>query len=212
MRGATASVGDEQRLIAEAGKRNGFSWRSPGGPVFQTPLLLIFLLAILAPGDILDRYAAGRHFAQAVRSRLLEISPLLDIGRFADSTAYPQVALLVCALHWAWLPFSVLISAGIFEYARAREKYVVWRHIRGDDGRIKWKDLGICLAGAGFSVPTVIILTMVPGDWSLAAGLTTESRLGLGLMMWAGFSVCGVMLGLFYPVLRMFVDINLRGK
>lgn len=199
-------------IIEAARRRGGLSWRSPGGPLYQGPLLAIFLIAVLSPLDVLQRSELARVVVRNVQGTLTAISEHADLSRFAASTSFPEVALLTCALFWAWLPICILTSAGIFEYVRTADSYISWRFIRRDDGRVKLKDLGAAAAGIGMFLPGAIALTMLPGDWSVFPGLMTESRIGLAAMLWAGFWLLGISLGMVYPLLRTFIDINLRGK
>lgn len=202
----------EARILDASKQRSSFSWRSPFGPVYQLPQLTIFLIAMLAPEDVFQRYPLAARFASSVRGALLGIFDLADIKRFADSTDYPQVAWLVSSLHWVWLPIAFVISVLIFEYVHAQEEYVVWRFGRGDDGRVGWKDLKIVLSGLLLFPAALVILSMVAGDWSMVPGLTTNNRLGMGLLFWIGFWIAGVMLNATYILARAFFDINLRGK
>lgn len=191
---------------------SGFSWRSPFGPIHQLPLLAIFIVSLFAPEDIFQRYPSTARFASSVRDVLLKIFDLADINRFAESTDYPQVALLVCALHWTWLPIAILISTCIFEYVRAREGYAVWRASRGGDGRVVWLDLKIAVGGLLIFPVVLMVLSMVGGDWSMTPGLTTKNRLGMGLIFWVGFWIAGLMINATYILARAFIDINLKGK
>lgn len=202
----------EASILDASKQRSSFSWRSPFGPVYQLPQLTIFLIAVLAPEDVFQRYPLASRFASTVRSSLLGIFNLADIKRFAESTDYPQVAWLVASLHWVWLPIAFVISVLIFEYVHAQEEYVVWRFSRGDDGRVGWKDLKIVLCGLLLFPAALVILSMVAGGWSMVPGLTTNSRLGMGLLFWIGFWIAGVMLNATYILVRAFFDINLRGK
>lgn len=202
----------EHQILEAAKRRNGFSWRSPGGPVYQLPLLAIFCVAVFAPEDVFHRYPLAGQFADMVRRALLGALSIADIRRFADSTDYPQVALLVCALHWAWLPVAAFVQVGIFEFVRMREGYVVWRHSRNGEGRIGWADWKLLLLSAATIPVLLAVATMVPGDWSMAPGLTTRSRLGLGVLLWIIFWLAGMALASSYAFVRIFIDINLRGK
>ena len=201
----------EKQILEEAKLRSNFSWRSLFGPIHQIPLLAIFLIAIFAPKDVLQSYPLAAWLASSVRYALLNIIYLADIKRFADSTDYPQVALLVCALHWAWLPVSVLINVLIFEYVRYREGYVFWRFSRGGDGSIQWKDLKAAIGSLLFPLG-MLVLTMMPGDWSMTPDITTGSRFGMGLLFWIGFWFSMGAFSLIYDLIRIFFDINLRGK
>lgn len=201
-----------QKKVLDASKgRSVFSWRGPFGPVHQLPLLSIFLVSILTPEDVLQHHPAAARFSSFVRETLLRIFDFADIKHFADSTDYPEVALLVCALHWAWIFIAAFMSALIFEYVRVREGYVIWRARRGGDGRVVWQDLKVVIAGLLLFPSALMVLTMVGGDWSMAPGLTTNNRLGMGLMFWAGFWSAGLMLNATYIFIRAFIDINLRG-
>ena len=182
------SIDKQHRDVIGAPNLNSISsWRSPFGPIYQIPLFIIFLIALCAPDDVLQRYPFTAWFALAVRGILLSIFSLADIKNFADSTDYPQIALLVCALHWVWLAFALVITALISDYVRAREGYVFWRFSRECDGRVGWKDLKIVFVGLLLFPTVLFVATMVPGDWSMIRGLTTKNRLGMGLLFWSCF-------------------------
>jgi hypothetical protein len=204
---------EQELLLIEASQiRSNFSWRSPFGPLYQLPLLAIFLVGIFAPEDVLSRYPLAAWFAGLVRSTLLQVSDYADINNFATSTDYPQIALLICALHWVWLAVSVFLSAVIFEYVRAREGYVVWRFGRNGKGSVGWADLKMLIGGLVLFPSALIVLTMIPGDWSMTSGLITTNRVGMALLFWIGFWISAVVIGTIYPTLRAFIDINLKGR
>ncbi|MBG9390403.1 hypothetical protein I5803_20400 [Caenimonas sp. DR4.4] len=202
----------DMHLIARARSRGGLSWRSPGGPIYQCPLLLIFIVAIAAPEDVVRRNQMVGRFTASIREVLMSLFAGADIGRFSESTKFSEVALLVCALHWTWLIISIFATAIIFEVVRAKEGYVVWKYLRGGGGRLGWRDLWLVLGSVMVCPAALLALTASPGDWSLVKGLATDSRLGFGLLLWAAFWVSGIALGFVYPSARAFIDINLKEK
>lgn len=188
------------------------SWRSMLGPLLTIPKLLIVLTALFSPLDVLDRYPSLAAIAGQTRNFLLDINMFADIARYADSTAYPQVALLVCALCWLWLPFSVALLVVLSEIWIAQTNWSIWKKTLPFSGMKLLRHatntmivvviLAVCAASA----------TMIPGDWSLADGITTNNRLGLGLITSGIFFFLAQSISGLYLAFRASIDLHIRGK
>lgn len=188
-----------------------FSWRSPLGPLHQPPLLAITFLCFFGPSDIFSRHPFALDVANSVRNALMLMHPSADIAIFANSTDFPEIALLATALYWLWLPYSVIIYMITFEYVQRVYGYAVWKRLRGHDGRIQTKDISNTVLGNLFFLTGLYILTMMPGGWSLIDpdGMT---RASMGVVFWAAFFSASIPLTNLYTYTRTFIDINLRGK
>lgn len=187
-------------------------WRSQLGPLVTIPQILIIAAAIGSPLNILDRSPSLAATVSLARRFLLDVNELADIARYADSTAYPQVALLVCALNWLWLPFSVVLLFLITEVGIARTNWNIWKRTQPTGGMYLLKFAGKMLAGTGVFTLAAIFATMTPGDWSLTNGITTNSRYGLGLLTSGVFFFLAQFVNGIYMALRAFIDLQIRGK
>lgn len=192
-------------------KISPWSLMSPFGPINSAPMLAIFLLGVFAPHDILDSNDFLAAFVENVRQILLSVAHWADIASFAYSTSYPQVALLVSALHWAFLPLHILLFILLNELYLYRFGWHRWRSTRPGRLKVDAQDLkALCcvpMFGAGLGV-----LTMMPGDWSLADGLTTGSQVGMSTMFFIGFWISAVASAASFNIFRAFIRFNILGK
>lgn len=189
-----------------------WSWRSPVGPLTTIPILVVFLTGLLVSQTILDESHIASITVRFVRGILLKISSMADIDRFASSTEYKQVALLTTCLHWALLPIQSFAMMALTELGIARGNWRMWKATRGGNGRVGLADLKVLLVGLPLLFGSLVVATMVPGDWSLIQGLTTRNRVGMSVLFLTIFWVTALAINGAYAIARAFVDFNLRGK
>ncbi|MFY7856561.1 MAG: hypothetical protein ACOVQT_10515, partial [Rubrivivax sp.] len=174
-------------------------------------MLTITMIGLLTPPDVLDSSPSAATFAAKVRDTLLSVGEWADIAAFANSTDYPQVALLVCALHWAFLPIHISTSIFLNEIYLYRFGWHRWRATRESKLAVTKADLKLLLV-----VPVLIaglgVCTMMPGDPSRYEGLTTESRVGMSFMFFAAFWCAAVSIVASFNILHAYVRFNILKK
>jgi len=162
------------------------------------PLTLYAAVVLESPPDILDRFQALKRFSEAVREHLLEVSPAFDIHQHALSTAFPQVAMLASSL-------GVLLVA----YIAAAFALRTLLHFRYIQHLLRSPVQGIANRVGGLVVLPLVGLFLVwavyclPGDWSRAQGLTTQSRNGYALVSLCAVAAAGVGVGMWLAQVRL---------
>jgi hypothetical protein len=136
-------------------------------------------VVLFAPTDVLTQSPLAKAFAQGTRNFLVGISPLIDIARHANSTRYPELALLTNALIWVLFYWTALITCILsfvnYEFSRARREATV------TTPTIK-RASGIAVFSLIFFVISPAAFTSLAGDPSFAKGITTQSRIGYALL------------------------------
>jgi hypothetical protein len=160
------------------------------------------------PEDILDTNPLAESFAIAVRGLFLSIGEFADLDRFAASTQYPQPALLLAALHWSYLPLHIITAIVLGEIRLRKYGWAFWQESRGGNGSVGIAELKIALS-APLWIAGLMVLTMLPGDWSLFGdGLTTNSRLGMSTMFLIGFWITAMIFLALYAFGRAYLKFN----
>ena len=185
-----------------------FSMRGVLSPLVLVPILLTVLITLFAPEDVLTRYPLAEKFTYSVRSTLLSISKYTDIANHANSTRYPQVALLVNSLLWIFWIWNSLIYC-----VQGFVNYDILVRRRIPLGPFPRKEIkAVCLGGL-LLISGIAGLTILPGDPSFMRGITTHNRVGyafLGLGILLGAST---MLGFLPTWIRLVIEMNFkRGK
>lgn len=148
-----------------------FSLRGVFAPQISIPLFVIVLQALFAPADVLSRY----EWCRAVTQFVVMVIP--QVARHADSTAYPQVALLVSSLVWIFWPWcSVMYGLWcVLNWERAKTRLA-------KSGRYTWRQHITLLLGVPFCIGVLWFITAMPADPVAFDGLTTGNRIGLAFM------------------------------
>jgi len=178
-----------------------FTWLGAASPLLVVPLLLLMGVAMFAPHNVLDVLP----IAKAFTTRMGE--SLMWIGNHAQSTNYPQVALLmacmtVCILVWESVVFFLqsLVSYPTLLQKQQRHRTVTWRQ-------------ALLVASC---VPVIILCTIsafaIPGDLSSAQGFTTTSRAGLTFLSVGLAYGGGLVIGGSPLLVRLLIDLDLRRR
>jgi hypothetical protein len=177
-----------------------FSWMGAYSPLLICPLLLLIGVAMFTPDNVLDIWPLAKAFTNFMMSRLSWI------GNHAQSTNYPQVALLiacmtVCLMAWTSCVFFVQSVVNYPTLLKNQRQYrtVTWR---------------LALLAAFVGVPLFIFAAIfafaIPGDVSWAKGFTTTSRAGL-VFIGCGFVYAGgLVIGGIPMMFRALIDLDLR--
>jgi len=177
-----------------------FSWMGSLSPLLLAPMLLLVLIALFAPANVLDQWPVAKAFTDWMQVKL----PF--INRHADSTSYPQLALLVNCLTVAlfpvlslvWLVQSFVNYPKLLARNRATKRLDVKTH------------LFIIVISLPFTAVMLYVMVGVAGDPSWAKGFTTHNRVGLAMlgagMLW-GMSM---LLGGWPLLIRTFIDLHMR--
>ena len=189
-----------------------WSWRSPVGPLVTVPFFLIFIVAVFAPINVLDESGFANWIGNVGRKTLLRVNDLADLKSFADSTAYPQIALLISAMHWMLLPITLITLLILGEIGVREDRWQMWLRTRGGIGAINFKEVQVIMAGLLIFCIASVVATIVPGEWSLARGLTTQSRVGMGAMLGLVFFGLSQIMNGAYVLLRAFIHFNVKNK
>jgi len=179
-----------------------FSWLGVFSPLLIGPILVLVLIALFAPDNVLDQWPTAKAFTNWMQAKL----PF--INRHADSTRYPQLALLVNCMCVALIPILSVVWV-----AQSWENYPKLLK-RGASGM--GVDIRTHLFILIFNVPLFLgityLLVLLPGDPSWAQGLTTNRRGGLAVMCSLSAYLTSMAIGGWPLSLRLFIDLHLRGK
>jgi hypothetical protein len=177
-----------------------FTWMGACSPLLIGPMLLLVGVGIFAPVDVLDAWPFAREFTSLLSNNLIWI------GNHAESTNYPQVALLiacmtVCAFVW---------TSCIF-FLQSIINYPTLLRNQRQHRTIKWSAALLIV----FCITPIVILSLffafaIPGDLSTAEGLTTRSRAGLLVICLGVVYGGGLVIGGIPLVVRLLIDLDLR--
>ncbi|NCT84371.1 MAG: hypothetical protein GXC94_14575 [Comamonadaceae bacterium] len=169
------------------------------------PTLLFFVLVLSSPSDVLTTNPELKALCDAVQHTLVARFPEIDFFRHARSTRFPEVATLATAyasVWWLWMTVATAILLS------ANHKAV----------RAGYRETGAkSIAGMVFVAPPFGLFCLfsffaLPGDPSLAPGLTTDGRLGYAFM--GGLAVCfaSIPIGaLPVTLVSLFADVIFTG-
>jgi hypothetical protein len=179
-----------------------FSWRGALSPLHLVPLSLPLLAVLFAPEAILDRSQTLRKFVELVQRAL----PYIDMDAHANSTVFPQAALLAHCLTVTVVP--VLALVWIFQTTVNYEQLLARRRRLG---RVSLRlHAAILFIGPPFVLAILYFFIGVPGDPSFGSGLTTRSRLGFALVSLLVTYPAGAVLGTQLLCFRIFIDTYLK--
>jgi len=179
-----------------------FSWLGVLAPHVLVASLLPLVLALSLPLDALDRWPWLMKLIEPV------VATLPQILATAKATTFPQVALVVyCSVlaGFVIVALHALVTGLIVNYRPALIRYRALRHLTARQ-LLLWAALGPVI-----TLGSLYVLLMMPGDPSFAEGLTTKSRVGLGLLGSAfGVWGCGLAFGGAPTLIRLFIDVYVR--
>ena len=160
------------------------------------PMAVYAVVVLLAPQDVLDQAGSLRRFSDGVRQALLLLSSRLDIHSHAKTTAFPQVAMLASALG--------LVLAGLIALLFCLRTLLHYRFIRHLLLPIVRQHNALVLLVFAPSLSLVCLwgVYCVGGDWSMAPGLTTKSRLGYLLISSGAVAMAGTLVGTWPAQMR----------
>lgn len=169
-----------------------FSLLGTLSPLLLLPALVPALMVFFAPSDILDRIPTLLNFTNWMRAHV----PYMDVH--ANSTNFPQLALLVNCTVVALVPYMALVV-----FCQTWINYPHLLNRRRALGRVEWKQHFI---GAPLAFGAVAARVMLLGDPSWALGTTTHRRgfhafLVFFMPLMSGYLVGGQVLNL-----RLFID------
>ena len=179
-----------------------FTWMGAYSPLLIGPLLMLIGVAMFAPDNALDVWPIAKAFTSFVGKHISWI------GNHAQSTTYPQVALLiacmtVCLLVWTSCVFFV---QSMVNYQQLLERQRKFR-------TVTWKlAFGAALLGIPLFVLATIFVFAIPGDVSWAKGLTTTSRGGLIFLAFGAVYGGGLVIGGIPMMFRALIDLDLRKR
>lgn len=163
-----------------------FSWRGALAPHVIAATLAPLFLAVALPGDVLERLPV----LAALLDSLTEVFP--SLLRTAEATVFPQVALVVLlsvivgyaivAFHFVWASLHV-------------NRKVISARFRASGSTSPIKLTSVAIVGLVMSVGGLWAFVALPGDPSFAEGLTTRSRVGLGLLSSVLVWILGLLFG-----------------
>jgi len=179
-----------------------FSWLGVFSPLLIGPILVLVLIALFAPDNVLDQWPTAKAFTNWMQAKL----PF--INRHADSTRYPQLALLVNCMTVALIPllaFSWIVQ-GLINYQEVLARNKISKKPR-------WVEHLFFIV---FSIPIFLgsayFMVSLPGDPSWANGFTAMRRGGLALIDACIAYAAGAAVGGWVTMARLFIDLHLRGK
>jgi hypothetical protein len=149
-----------------------FSWMGSLSPLFLVPIACVVLIALLAPNNVLDQWPLAKVFTNWMLKNL----PFMN--RHADSTNYPQVALLVNCLTVFFIPTLgvIWLIQSVVNY-----KYLLKRN-KATKAVTASKHLFIVLFGPPCFFTVIYFLVGLAGDPSWAKDFTTSNRWGIALL------------------------------
>lgn len=177
-----------------------FSWVGMFSPLILAPISLPALAALAAPNNVLDIFPSGRLFIDWMQS----MAPF-SLNAHADSTDYPQVALLTHSLSLAVIAITTVIwtalSLWTYPHNLARRKAL---------GKLPVKQHLSIMAGAPLVLCCVYAMAGIAGDPSFGHGLTIHSRVGLSLTTLSLDYVAAMILGVQLTGIRLFIDTHIK--
>lgn len=177
-----------------------YSWMGAYSPLLTGPLLLFICVALFAPDNVLDVWPVTRGFTNYVALKLPWI------GNHAQSTNYPQVALLIACMTIILLIWNlcVFFVQSVVNYPKLLVRQQQYR-------TVTWSlALGATFVGIPLFVWSTGFAFALPGDPSWANGFTTTRRAGL-LFICFGLSYGGgVVLGGIPMMFRALIELDLK--
>ena len=174
---------------------------------YALPLAIYAVVVTFAPLDVLDQFPWMRKAANGIHGWSLSQSSAVDIYRHARSTAFPQVAMLASALG-VCIAFSMALATIV-------QTTLFFKHLvplLRLSARTTKDRIGVLVLLPLFGLFCLWAFYCLKGDWSLARGLTTQSRLGYVFMSALAVTFAGGGVGLCVMQARLFVMTYFPGR
>jgi hypothetical protein len=169
-------------------------------PLLLGPVVLVVAMALFAPVDVLDSSPAANAFTHWMSAKL----PFMT--RQAESTIYPQVALLVNCLMVALMP-----ALGLVWMVQTQINYP---KLLARNRATRRLDAKTHLIHIFITTPFVLfmlyVMVGIAGDPSWANGFTTHHRGGLAFLSGSMLWLMSMALGSWPFLVRLFVDLHIR--
>ena len=179
-----------------------FSFRGALSPLLVAPIVVLFFITVFSPLMVLDMFPWALKFTDLVQ----RLMPGVNMKAHANSTIYPQVALLANSLTVA-----LVLPLSLVWLWQSMENYHQLLARRQALGRLSIKmHLGLLLVGPTFCLAIIYFLVGIPGDPSFAKGATTHSRFGLAFLSATVLYSTSLILGVQVLCVRLFFDTYIR--
>ncbi|MFX1679008.1 hypothetical protein PV762_07225 [Mitsuaria sp. CC2] len=164
------------------------------------PAILYALIVFFSPLDILERSRLLSEFCLHTERAAAHWFPAVDLFGHAGSTRFEQVARLSTSYMFWWWWIAALGTFLIFVPAILNHRL-----------RLGYPDKNPTVML--FVAPCMLFLYVwgfycLPGDWSMANGASTGSRLGYFFLSFVGAVMTSVGMG-YWPILLVITIINL---
>jgi hypothetical protein len=176
-----------------------FSITGSLSPLLLVPMALPVLVALFAPDNVLDIWPWAKRFADWVQ----RLVPFVRMSGHADSTTYPQAALLVHSMTLVVIPVTAFVWLGqsianypqVLARSAARGRLGITQHLL------------VLLIGPPLFLGCLYFFIVLPGDPSFANGMTTGSRGGFAFLTFALTYVTSATVGGQLANIRLFIDL-----
>jgi hypothetical protein len=202
------SISSKNRTIASASPIEvpppipAFSITGSLSPLLLVPMAFPVLVALFAPDNTLDLWTWARRFTDWVQ----RVVPFVRMSGHANSTTYPQAALLVHSMTLVVIPITALVWVwqSVVNYPRILARC-------GARGRVAIKHhLMALLVMPPLMAGILYVFVVLPGDPSFANGVTTHSRGGFAFLTFFAIYLSGATLGGQLANIRLFIDPYLK--
>jgi hypothetical protein len=177
-----------------------YTWTGAYSPLLTVPLLIFICVALFAPDDVLDVWSVARWFTNYM------VTKFQWIGSHAQSTNYPQVALLIACMTIFLMIWNICIVfvQSVLNYPKLLLRQQQCR-------TLSWRlALGATIVGIPLFVFSTGLAFALPGDPSWANGLTTTRRAGLLLVCFGLSYGGGMVLGGIPMMFRALIDLDIK--
>ena len=181
-----------------------FSMTGGLSPLLLIPMAIPVMVALFAPRDVLDAWPWARQFTHWVQ----HIVPFVRMSGHADSTTYPQVALLVHSMTLTVIPLASLVWLWqtIVNYPQLLKRNLAL-------GGLKiTMHLGMLFVAPVIFIGGIWIFISLPGDPSFAKNWTTNNRVGFSVLTFLSVYLTSLVIGGQVLNLRLFWDTYLSSK
>ncbi|WP_140637421.1 hypothetical protein [Methylibium rhizosphaerae] len=179
------------------------SWAGALSPLLLVPMAIPVLVALFAPDNVLDLWPWARRFTACVQRMV----PFMNMSAHANSTVFPQVALLAHSLTVALIPVLSLVwtvqSVAVYPQNLARRSAL---------GRMPVKQHLMVLLSPLLFLGSIYFFIAIPGDPSFGKGFTTHSRGGFAFLTACGLYPTTMGLGAQLANIRIFIDTYLKPR
>jgi hypothetical protein len=175
-----------------------FSLRGALSPLLMVPLALPLLIILVAPTTIFDLCPWSLRFTAWVQN----LVPFMNMKAHANSTMYPQAALLTHSLTVVIIPVMALVWLwqSMMNYPQLLARRLAL-------GRLALKQHAmVFLVAPPLFLGAVYCFIAIPGDPSFGKGVTTHSRVGFSFLTLCLTYTTSAIMGAQILCLRLFID------